>query len=98
MKDLIIDKGVLEVAVDNIQSMSHEDYALKRKNFFGASDSSILCGVNLYKTLDKLLKEKNNKYITKEEKEIGEKAIVRKGYDLEPIILNKAEECLKTCE
>lgn len=98
MKDLIVDKGVLEVAVDNIQSMSHEDYALKRKNFFGASDSSILCGVNLYKTLDELLKEKNNKYITKEEKEVGEKAIVRKGYDLEPIILNKAEECLKTCE
>lgn len=98
MKDLIVDKGVLEVAVDNIQSMSHEDYALKRKNFFGASDSSILCGVNLYKTLDELLKEKNNKCITKEEKEVGEKAIVRKGYDLEPIILNKAEECLKTCE
>ena len=98
MKDLIVDKGVLKVAVDNIQSMSHEDYALKRKNFFGASDSSILCGVNLYKTLDELLKEKNNKYITKEEKEVGEKAIVRKGYDLEPIILNKAEECLKTCE
>lgn len=98
MKDLIVDKGVLEVAVDNIQSMSHEDYALKRKNFFGASDSSILCGVNLYKTLDELLKEKNNKFITKEEKEVGEKAIVRKGYDLEPIILNKAEECLKTCE
>ena len=98
MKDLIVNKGVLEVAVDNIQSMSHEDYALKRKNFFGASDSSILCGVNLYKTLDKLLKEKNNKFITKEEKEVGEKAIVRKGYDLEPIILNKAEECLKTCE
>lgn len=98
MKDLIVDKGVLDVAVDNIQSMSHEDYALKRKNFFGASDSSILCGVNLYKTLDELLKEKNNKFITKEEKEVGEKAIVRKGYDLEPIILNKAEECLKTCE
>ena len=48
----IIKQGQLKVAIPNIQSMSHEDYALARKNYFGASDSSILCGVNLYKTLD----------------------------------------------
>ena len=86
----IIDKNKLEVAIKDIQSMSHEDYALSRKNYFGASDSSILCGVNLYKTLDDLIKEKNCKFITDEEKEVGEKAIVRKGFDLEPVILDKA--------
>ena len=87
----IIKQGQLKVAIPNIQSMSHEDYALARKNYFGASDSSILCGVNLYKTLDQLIVEKNSKFLTKEEKEVGDKPIVKKGYDLEPIILNKAE-------
>lgn len=89
-------KGILKVAVKDIQSMDHETYALLRKNGFGASDSSILCGVNLYKNLEQLLTEKNTKYLTKEEKEVGDKPIVRKGYDLEPIILAKAEETLKT--
>lgn len=88
----ILEREQLEVAIENVQSLDHEDYALVRKNYFGASDSSILCGVNLYKTLDQLLVEKNCKYLTKEEIEVGEKPIVRKGYDLEPIILQKAEE------
>ena len=90
----IIDKGVLEIAIPNIQSLSHEDYALARKDYFGASDSSILCGVNLYKPMEALIKEKQCKYLTAEEKAVGEKAIVKKGFDLEPIILKKAEEVL----
>lgn len=94
IRDRILQSGILEIAVENIQALSHEEYALKRKNYFGASDSSILCGVNLYKTLDALLKEKNLKYLTEEEKAVGEKPIVKKGYDLEPIILNKAAEQL----
>ena len=59
LRQAILELGKLEVAIEDIQSMSHDDYALARKNYFGASDSSILCGVNLYKTLDELLKEKN---------------------------------------
>lgn len=96
MRDKIINKGVLDIAIENVQSMDHEAYALVRKNGFGASDSSILCGVNLYKNMEQLITEKNAKYLTQEEKEVGEKPIVKKGYDLEPIILNKAEEQLKT--
>lgn len=92
MREKIIAKGILDVAVENVQSMSHEDYALVRKNYFGASDSSILCGVNLYKTMEELIKEKNTKYITEEEKAVSEKPIVKKGYDLEVIILDKAEK------
>lgn len=88
----IINKGIVEIAVENIQAVDHEEYALLRKDYFGASDSSILCNVNLYKDLPALLKEKNNKFITEEEKAVGEKPIVRKGYDLEPIILDKAEK------
>lgn len=96
IEEQIIDRGQLDIAIKDIQSMSHEDYALARKDYFGASDSSILCGVNLYKNLDALLREKNNKFLTQEEKEVGEKAIVKKGYDLEPIILDKAEAELGT--
>ena len=92
MLEKIISKGILELAIEDVQSLSKDDYALVRKDYFGASDSSILCGVNLYKNMNDLLKEKNAKYITKEEREVGEKAIVKKGYDLEPIILQKAEE------
>lgn len=94
MRDKILARGVLDVAIENVQSMSHEAYALARKDSFGASDSSILCGVNLYKTLDALIQEKNCKFLTDEEKAVSEKPIVKKGYDLEPIILNKAEEAL----
>ena len=92
MREKIVAKGILDVAVEDVQAMSHEDYALVRKNYFGASDSSILCGVNLYKTMEELIKEKNTKYITEEEKSVGEKPIVKKGYDLEVIILDKAEK------
>ena len=96
IEQLIQDLDILEVAVEDVQSMDHEQYALVRKDYFGASDSSILCGVNLYKNLDQLIVEKNNKFITKEEMEVGEKPIVRKGYDLEPIILDKAEAELES--
>jgi predicted phage-related endonuclease len=86
----ITEQGVLDIAVENVQSMDKEKYALVRKNYFGASDSSILCGVNLYKTMEELIAEKNCKYLTEEEKAIGEKPIVKKGYELEPLILDKA--------
>ena len=85
IEELIVNKNILDVAVKDVQSLSHEDYALVRKDYFGASDSSILCGVNLYKTLDQLIIEKNNKFITDEEKAVGEKPIVKKGYDLERV-------------
>jgi hypothetical protein len=91
IRQMIIQQGVLDVAIEDVQSLSEEDYALARKNYFGASDSSVLCGVNLYKNMDALIKEKNAKYLTAEEKEVGKKPIVQKGRDLEPIILAKAE-------
>ena len=92
IEDKILNIGVLETAVADIQSLSHEEYALARKNYFGASDSSILCGVNLYKQMSALIEEKNIKELTKEEIEVSEKPIVKKGYDLEPLILDYAEK------
>ena len=92
MIERICEQGSLVVKIEHIDQVSEEEYAMLRKESFGGSDSSILCGVNLYKTLDQLIKEKNCKYITDEEKEVGNKAIVRKGKDLEPIILDKAAQ------
>ena len=92
MIERICEQGALVVKVEHIDQVSEEEYAMLRKESFGGSDSSILCGVNLYKTLNQLIKEKNCKYITDEEKEVGNKAIVRKGKDLEPIILDKAAQ------
>ena len=89
---VITKPNILDVYIRNIQSLSEEEYALARKDTFGASDSSILCGVNLYKDMDALLKEKNCKYLTAEEKEVGKKPAVRKGRELEPLILFKAQE------
>lgn len=90
----IIALGVLDIKIDKINELSEEEYALVRKESFGGSDSSILCGVNLYKTIEQLITEKNSKFLTEEEKAVGDKPIVKKGRDLEPIILNKAAALL----
>ena len=45
----IIKRGILEIKINNIDKLSEEEYAMVRKESFGGSDSSILCGVNLYK-------------------------------------------------
>ena len=73
MIERICEQGALVVKIEHIDQVSEEEYAMLRKESFGGSDSSILCGVNLYKTLNQLIKEKNCKYITDEEKEVGNK-------------------------
>lgn len=63
-----------------------------RRNGFGASDSSIILGVNPYEDLPNLLAKKMSNVVTTEELAVGDKENVRKGADLEPLILSKAEE------
>lgn len=63
-----------------------------RRNGFGASDSSIILGVNPYETLPELLAKKMSAVVTEEELAVGDKENVRKGADLEPLILSKASE------
>lgn len=82
----------LEVAVPNASTLSPEEFALCRKNGLGASDSSVVLGtMDKFRTPDMLFEEKIRKYQTPEEQEIGEKVNVRKGKDLEPLIITKAE-------
>lgn len=75
--------------VCNAAELTEEEYALIRKNSLGASDSSVICGVNLYRKLPQLIAEKNAKYLTDEEKEVGKKPAVIKGRELEDLILHK---------
>ena len=93
--DLELQNTNLEIAVADIDQFSNDDYIILRRQGFGASDSSILLGVNPYKTLPELIKEKASNVITAEERAIGEKAAVRKGRDLEPLIIVKFQEAFK---
>lgn len=77
------------IVVADVSKLTEEEYGLIRKGSLGASDASIVLGVNLYKTKEQLVVEKQSKFITDEEKEIGKKPAVKKGRDLEPITLGK---------
>lgn len=71
-----------------------EAFAMIRRAGFGASDSSILLGVNPFpdNTIPKLIKQKQSPTITPEELAIGNLVNVRKGVDLEPLIIKKFQE------
>lgn len=77
------------IEVANVAELSNDDYAILRKAFLGASDSSILCNVNLFKTKAELLEDKRTKYITDKDREIGNKPAVKKGRELESLIIQK---------
>lgn len=79
----------LLVDVPDIASYPNEQYAILRKHGLGTSDSSIICGVNPYTTQTELIKEKARDFLTPEEKAVGNKTAVKKGRDLEPIIIEK---------
>ena len=64
-------------------------FTLLRRQGLGASDSSIILGVNNWTKVDELIAQKRSSEITDEERAIGEKPQVRMGADVEPIILEK---------
>lgn len=82
----------IEVYVKDIDQVPNEEYAKIRKDSIGASDSSIILKVNPYKTTAQLIKEKATTELTEEEKQVGELTAVRKGRDLEPLIILKDEQ------
>lgn len=85
----------IEVAVANINLYSNEDYALARRVGIGASESSVVLGVNPFETRQDLIKTKASKTISAEEKAIGNEIAVMKGRDLEPLIIKKFGEFFK---
>lgn len=94
-KEIIEAMGILDVAHEDMASLSTQDqaaFAMVRRSGLGASDSSIYLGVNKWKTVDDLIRDKRSIGLTPEEIEVGNKEVVRKGRDLEPIILQKFAE------
>ena len=72
----------MKIYQKDVYLLSEEAYALLRKDSIGASEVSVIMGVG-FETLDELLKKKAQKFLTKEELEIGKKASVRKGKELD---------------
>ena len=85
----VVEVPLLDVLVENVSELNDEEYALIRRQGLGANDSSVLLGVNPYKQKSDLIVEKRNKVITDEERAVKMKDAVRKGFDLEPLILQK---------
>lgn len=79
--------------VDELLEKNDDQYALLRNVGFGASDSSKLLGINPYTTLNELLKEKRSLVPVKDE--IKYKATVRKGRELEDLIMKKISKILE---
>ena len=92
----VLDLSELDIEVDisNIDQYPNEQYALLRKNGLGTSDSSIVLGVNPYTSKNDLIAEKCRNYLTKEELEVGTKSAVRKGRELEPLIIHKHSQVM----
>lgn len=94
MKDQDLERLGLKIVCPDAYELAKfdkEEFIKIRRNSFGASDSSILLGVNPFSDIHKLIEQKCAQGVTQEELEIGEKENVRKGADLEPLILNKFE-------
>jgi len=85
------------VGVANIMDLDQDGFAEARANSFGASDSSVILGVAYsssrveMKTLSQLVDEKVNNVF---DEEIGKLASVRKGKELEDMIIHKIETIL----
>ena len=81
----------LDVACENAADLDEESFAMLRRNGIGASDMSAVLGtMDNFRTRDDILTNKLAREWTLEEQEIGKKVNVRKGKDLEPLILRKA--------
>lgn len=96
VREIDLKRVPLEIAVENIDSVSKEEFTQLRRQGFGGSDSSVLVGVNPFSTISDLIQSKTRTELSEEEKAIGKLAAVRKGNDLEPLIITKATEILST--
>jgi predicted phage-related endonuclease len=70
-------------------------FAMVRRSGLGASDSAAVSGISPFTTVEDLVAEKKTTGYTDKEREISEKENVRRGRDLEPLILRKFTEKFK---
>jgi putative phage-type endonuclease len=85
----------IEIYIPNINLVDNDTFIKVRRETFGGSDSSVVLGVNPYKTKEELIEEKLRTEPTAEEKAISEKTAVKKGRDLEPLIIQKFQKAFK---
>ena len=96
VEEIDLSRVPIEIAVENIDAVSKEEFTQLRRKGFGGSDSSVLVGVNPFSTISDLIASKVRTELSEEEKAIGKLAAVRKGNDLEPLIITKATAILET--
>jgi hypothetical protein len=95
-KTLDLSRTILSMDIPNVDLLPPEQFTTIRRKGFGASDSSILLNVNPYQKVEDLIKQKASTTLTKEELEVATKVAVRKGNDLEPLIIAKVANILGT--
>lgn len=84
----------IKILVPDIDNATAEEFTQHRRAGFGGSDSSTLLGVNPYSNHEELIDSKIRTTLSEDEKAIATKAAVRKGNDLEPLMLKKAGDAL----
>ena len=90
IETVIEQQGILDIVHPNMAELSQTDqamFAMTRRSGLGASDAAVYMGVNKWTTVEDLIQEKLSVGLTPHEIEVGEKEVVRKGRDLEPLIL-----------
>jgi len=88
MNDLII----LYDDAASLSTLSPAQFAMIRRQGFGASDAASLLGVSPYTTREQLIEQKASPTISEDELKIGTLPAVKAGVDLEPHILMRFEE------
>lgn len=86
----LIELGLIPlIDASKLLNYSNESYANMRHVGFGASEASILLGINPFNTIEDLRKQKIELAY---DPEISKKDVVRKGRDLENIFMDKASK------
>lgn len=84
---------LLDVDVSNITALNEEQFALARRHGLGASDTSAVLGLmDKFRGPEDVMENKLAIGYTDEEAAVSKKPNVKKGRDLEPLILKKASE------
>jgi hypothetical protein len=95
VEKVIAEQKILDIAYPNMAYLSKHDqtsFAMVRRSGLGASDAAVYLGVNPFTTVDQLVEEKQSIGLTPHEIEVGNKENVRRGRDLESLILEKFSE------
>lgn len=91
LRNYLLQKG-FQIWVENIDP-SDPNFPKLRAKGFGASDSAALLDVSPFTTREQLLQEKKYEQF---DDDISKKANVRKGKDLEPLLIQKIETIIQT--